>query len=367
MDADEATETDDEAELVVAAVIIYELIRQNEEPLTLPRLLRQPSCYYEQFEFTLDTWPELNYRFELAVDRHEAERLITVLDIEAITFRNRLAPSPVLALCVTLARLKYPSRWKSHSLKFGRSFGYLSVVFTDVIEYLSTTFDQQLTWHPRLRSYRRLREFARAVDDAGAGGLIWGFIDGHFMEFARPKMDQRLCYSGHSKAHGLKMQAITTPDGLVSSLYGPFPGKDNDWNIYSQSRIKQRLQRLFTSDRQMLWLYGDPAYSQSFGILAPYKHSSGRHALPREHQQFNYRMSKYRISVEHSFGAVWRKWTYTGFAKSLRNGQQALGSIYRTAVLLDNCITCLRGGNQTSKKYNMAPPSIEEYLALIEL
>ena len=68
-----------------------------------------------------------------------------------------------------------------------------------------------------------------AIHHMGGGSCFWGFIDGTLNATCRPVLDQEEFYSGHKRKHGYKYQAIVTPDGLVSSLMGPFIGKW--WNI----------------------------------------------------------------------------------------------------------------------------------------
>lgn len=316
--------------------------------------------------WTVDSWPKSDWRQWVRFERSEVITLVQVLNINSITFRFRNQPSPELALCIVLRRFAYPGRWIDCCSLFGHAKSYLSAVFTDVLEYLSRRFLSILQWHPRLRVYSNLRKFARASRRAGCGGRIWGFIDGHFMGFCRPVRGQKSVYSGKEKAHGQKYQAIVTPDGLISSLEGPFTGADHDWKIYTEGRVEERLRRLFEQrpGRASLWLYGDPAYHCVYGVIAPYKHHLGRRHLPPEQRQFNKVLSRYRISVEHAFGQTQRLWTYASFAKALRSGSQATGQFYYTIVLLTNCLICLRGGNQTSFRYGVKPPNIYEYLGI---
>ena len=116
-------------------------------------------------------------------------------------------------------------------------------------------------------------------------------------------------YSGHSKAHGLKYQGVVAPDGVVYFFEGPFEGKKNDWAIWSESRAILRLRRMFAPPRETLYLYGDPAYSCSFGVCAPFRTPAGG-VLDRDYAEFNKHLSRERISIEHAFGDSWRQWNY---------------------------------------------------------
>ena len=166
------------------------------------------------------------YRFSI----EEICRLATLLRLHAIPWRRRLNPNPETALCVVLACLAYPSRWSRCSELFGRSPAWLSTIFNDVVGYLVQEFKGLLQWHPQL-TYEQMQVYAKAVEAISDCPRIWGFVDGTFRGFSRPGASneaQRRAYSGHKRQHGQNFQAIVTPNGLVSSLIGPFFGPTND-------------------------------------------------------------------------------------------------------------------------------------------
>ena len=35
------------------------------------------------------------------------------------------------------------------------------------------------------------------------------------------RYDQRVVYNGHKRVHGLKLQSVALPNGLIGNLYGP--------------------------------------------------------------------------------------------------------------------------------------------------
>ena len=110
-------------------------------------------------------------------------------------------------------------------------------------------------------------------------------------------------YSGYYKDHGMKWQAVATPDGLISSLYGPWPSLANDWTMLYKSGILDKCRDTY-GNCEKLYIYSDPAYTGSFGIMGPYQHASGWHALPPNEYAFNVALSSVWISVEHAFGHV---------------------------------------------------------------
>lgn len=241
----------------------------------------------------------------MAINRFTKPQIYTLchlLRLDDIEYNAGLKVSTEIACCVLTRRLAFPCRWLDLQELFGRSAGWLSTVFTYVVQHLNDTFCWLLNWHPYLRSYRRLHHFANAIEKR-CWGRIWGFIDGHFQAFARPGMNQRWFYSGHAKVHGLKYQAIITPDGMIYSLYGPYEGKKNDWSIWIESGAIPRLRRMITTPRESLYLFGNPAYHCSFGVCAPFMTSTaGSGNLTANEQRFNTKLSSVRISVEYAFG-----------------------------------------------------------------
>ena len=234
-----------------------------------------------------------------------------------------------------------------------------------------------LKWH-LLLDYEQMALFAEAISDliepgdgcgpqfmAGEGSAVfWGFVDGTFRGFCHPTGYKQQCsaYSGHKKEHGQKWQAVVGADGLIWSLIGPFLGPVNDWAIWRRSCLADRLCETI-GERPMLYLYGDPSYKHSYGVLAPFKHLRGRFFLNSWQQKFNERLSSARIAVEHAFGHVQVRWTYTAFSKGLRAGHSPIAAYFAAAALFTNCLTCLRG-NQTSQCFVVDPPSLEEYFLL---
>ena len=217
-----------------------------------------------------------------------------------------------------------------------------------------------------------ISDLLESVDGGEAAGfaagkesaVFWGFVDGTFRGFCRPTgyEQQRSAYSGHKKEHGLKWQGVVGPDGIIWSLTGPFLGPVNDWSIWRRSKLPKKLQEVMEG-HPMLYLYRDPSYKHSYRVFAPYKHPQGRFALEPWQQKFNKRLSAARIAVEHAFGHIQVLWTYTAYGKGLRTGSSPVAAYYAAATLLTNCLTCIRG-NQTSSRFVVNPPSIEEYLTL---
>ncbi|ETP15685.1 hypothetical protein F441_09609 [Phytophthora nicotianae CJ01A1] len=216
---------------------------------------------------------------------------------------------------------------------------------------------------------RNLQAYADAVFDAG--GLlqnVWAFIDGTVRGIRRPRprhtkrdgkfMSQKSVYNGHKRKHALKYQTLTTPDGLIAHLYGPFPGRNHDIKLFKDSKISERIRN--DSRFQQYKIYGDQAYGNDDVLTSPYAGAVGNRS--REQRQVNVSMSRVRVSMEWSYGQVTNYWTALDFKRQARVGIQPVGLMYRVGVFLTNCITCTQGGNTISDYFGLAPPSLSVYL-----
>jgi hypothetical protein len=213
-----------------------------------------------------------------------------------------------------------------------------------------------------------MQAFSTAVEAVGGCPRIWGFVDGTFRGFCRPAGSdeaQRAVYNGHKRQHGQQWQAIVTPDGLASSLCGPFLGTANDWMMWLESGCEDRLKQLMDhmEEPEWLFLYGDPAYRCTTGIMSPFSHPRGRRHLPLDEQAFNRSLSSARIAVENCFGRTQQLFSYMAFSKGLRSGSQPVAAYFAIAILLTNCHTCFHG-NLISRRFKVDPPSIEAYLCI---
>lgn len=121
--------------------------------------------------------------------------------------------------------------------------------------------------------------------------------------------------------------------------------------MFNASRVPRRLRRMMPiAGNRTLYLYGDPAYHCSHGVICPF---GPRKQISARKRRFNKKLSSHRIAVEHSFGQIFRQWTSLSFKQGLRIGNQAVAAFFLVAVLLSNCHTCMNG-NQTSIKYHFS-------------
>ena len=118
-------------------------------------------------------------------------------------------------------------------------------------------------------------------------------------------------------------------------------------------------QQLFNGEKE-LFLYGDATYTHRFGIKSGFSETLTR--TPGPHRAFNHQLSSTRMSVEQGMGRSKILWPLVQWKLGLKEGSSPIGAYYRATILLTNCHSCLRHGNQISRRFDCLPPLIERYL-----
>lgn len=302
------------------------------------------------------TVPDDRFRRLFRFSKEEIPRLVDALRLPAVIItRERCRVNAEEALCILLRRLAFPSRLLDLR-EFGRSEAALSGIFLHLVRDLANRFADILHFDAdRLRA--QLPRFAGAIARRAPLDKCWGFIDGTVRPTARPSHHQHEFFNGHKWYHGFKFHIIATPDGLISHLFGPVEGRRHDMLLVHESGLHGLLQSEGFRD---YFIYGDPAYRGSPQILSPFRGA----ALTPAQRKFNASMSAVRVSVEWAFGLVVNQFQALQFKYNMKILLNPVASIYSVAVLLTNCRTCLRGGNSIAFAFNLAPPSLQEYLHL---
>ena len=172
------------------------------------------------------------------------------------TQRNGFKCPPLTACCIVLRKLSSPCRWKDVEYLFGMHSSALSEIFWEVIESFVQVQGHLITDLRQGLLVSRAELYADCIKAAGAPlDSCVGFMDCTKIKMTRPGGHgsiQRSCYSGHKRMHCLIYQTITTPDGLIFSLYGPEVGRRYDVTLLRESGIEEGLQScLLINGRQL--------------------------------------------------------------------------------------------------------------------
>jgi nuclease HARBI1 len=316
---------------------------------------RDPPDTYERVDVsTIDDTTALE-RFRFTIE--EIRELVTALGLPSHIRANRVTVTSLVALCMLLRRLTFPNRLSDLYREFGYDDTSLSFLINEILDIIVTKYRAHLELWTSLTP-GHVATCAQAVTTAyPAVSGIWGFLDGTFRRVARPSKGQRDQYSGYKRSHGQQYQAVITPDGIIVSLKGASLGSRNDLRMWHESGLDATLTPLVTRGNYVNHLYGDKAYQGQNLIMAPY-----RAPLTPPQKVYNAAMSGLRVAVEHGFGRVTSLWAYTDLKKSQKTLLVPTASYYYAMVLFTNLRTCMNGGNQISEQFDMAPPSVDEYL-----
>lgn len=308
-----------------------------------------------RFNFTL---PQLRL---LATKMHLPKPVIITPERDAVP--------TVEALAMLCRRLKEPSMLYTVANEFGRSPGAYTRVCRHLADTLYNKYKALLYFNHGIVA-ARIERYCEAIRAKGSPlARCWGFVDGTKEYVSRPSARrnptspyenlQRSLYNGHPRRHCFNWQAVTAPDGIIVSIFGPVEGRRHDSTMLSMSGILD----VFKNDESMLFngkvIYGDPAYGCSQYVCCPFENPGSNGAM----KLFNSRMSSVREAVEWGFGRVKMLWSFLNWDKKLRTRQTAVGKLFVVGVLLSNLHACLQPtGNQISIYFNLLPPSVDSYL-----
>jgi len=311
----------------------------------------------KRFFFNLDAKDDAACEVDFRFCKEDIRRLAKAMKFEEFMIDKYKHKAPgVECLCILLYSLTYPRRLWDMAKEFGRNRCSLSefrkMALQKVLEHGHT-----LTLRPALLK-DHLAALARAVSDAGCPlTQCWGFIDGTLRPMCRPSDGEEAVFSGHKRCHGLKYQSVVGADGIYWDFQGPYDGRRHDSFLLKESNLMQRLHEV--NPEKSMFIYGDGAYYVDSHIIGPHLGS----ALAPEEKRFNQYMSNMRVSVEWGFANIIRLWAGLNFKPAQKPFESPIADLFRAGVILANCNNILRGGNQISQYFGIAPLlTLEEYL-----
>lgn len=325
------------------------------------RSLKQRSRIISATNFNLNSLSEQecleNYRFKKRDVAYIAEKI----GWDGRTQRNIYRLDPLTATCIMLHKLGSSARWADLELKYGKHRSQMSEVMWEVVSLFIEKFGYALEMRGQfLKS--RAKDYAKAIRDAGAPlDRCVGFIDCTRIRMCRPgghNSYQRAVYSGHKRVHCLIYQTVTTPDGLMFSLYGPMEGRRHDMTLLRESNWNEVLSQCLFIDGEWFYIYGDAAYLLRPWMQRPYT----RGVCSATEELFNKKMSEVRVCVEHNYKDLKQLWTSQDFPRKIKIRQTPIAMLYKAAALLTNFRVCLYEGGQINAYFECIAPSLDEYL-----
>jgi len=263
------------------------------------------------------------------------------------------------ALLLTLAKYAHGFTYAvmGASNMFNRSTSFVCSVVNGTVHYLYRRWVHRVRMYVSNFSNQRIEYFKNVVaNKSGIQTDIFAFVDGTTRRIARPIRNQRAVFSGHKKIHCLKYQAISTPDGLISSLSEAVVGRMHDSKLFFTTSVWKKLVPLLIETSSNL--LGDKGYSGDYSRLPGGSHLK---AMSKYNKSDEKKLSPCRVAVEDVFAEVTRYFKMCDNLCMNRALQSALGEFYTVAVLLTNCRTCLYK-NPINSLYGTEPDDLETYL-----
>ncbi|CEG81172.1 hypothetical protein RMATCC62417_15400 [Rhizopus microsporus] len=173
-------------------------------------------------------------------NHQQIKRICQAAGIKDTLKFNDFKISGELALAVLLVHHSFPRRLYDMVDIFGIYETNLSRVCNGISHLLFHKFRRGIEFDERHFSKENLSRFSEALVKKGAIlDCVVGFIDGTMQQTCRPgdAEIQNVVYNRLKHIHCLKLQAISTPDGITSSLCGPYHGSHNDQRMFNTTEM----------------------------------------------------------------------------------------------------------------------------------
>ncbi len=183
-------------------------------------------------------------------------------------------------------------------------------------------------------------------------------MDGSRFNVKRPqnKEYQKRLYSGYTKTHNFILLGILAPNGIYLAVSPLVVGSTNDAAAVLEFDIPRYL-----SDELDATCVCDSLFKFEDRVVSLRDALCDLNIIDDEQMK---QLRSIRTSMEHSFSAVKESFPYI-HQGVLKLEATAPALIIKTAFLLHNIRTCMRGNN-ISHRFKLLPPTLSQYLNLQE-
>lgn len=324
--------------------------------------LGQPTFHFESCcEKRFAQW----FRFSKSDVRVIIQLLIDVAGLPevVVSYAGDSAPLITAFLCLCM-KYAWPTRLGTMTEMFGKGSSWISRITKAIRELLFLKFHHGLR-NPRVLSAAELQTFAAGVQRVSGVDVCFGFLDGTVRPVCKPKDAQGELYNGKDRVHALKYQIVSTPDGIIRHLDGPWPGRRHDQHMVTSAPCLHGLPVLQnwllrhpkTPYGTSYFIYADAGYTTCPCIETPWPDG----AFNPDHEAYNQAMAASRIAVEWEFGHILFYWAAHHFKPQQKVlSEQGIGQMYTVSALLTNIYNCLHP-SKTCKYFRTKPPSLRDY------
>jgi hypothetical protein len=273
-----------------------------------------------------------------------------------------------------------PSTHLSYKAIFGYANDKVKKMFNIFLNFICNEwdyllFDMMSYWKPQLSLFAsKIREKCIKLGCYfDTTFKVFGFIDNTMNAMCRPgggptrdginaprndPIIQRSFYNGWKKCHGLKYQTVDIPNGMIFNAFGPVSCRHNDTFTLGESKIVEKIAKLFTPGEPNFYIYGDSAYPYDTHLRSrhPEENPSRRNSME------NGVLSSCREVIEWDYGECMRLWKMCDYRKVLKMRCMPVDKMFICAMILRNLHICLNGCN-ASLYFECLPPNLSNYLS----
>jgi hypothetical protein len=163
-----------------------------------------------------------------------------------------------------------------------------------------------------------------------------GVADGTLLPLAfRPSTEDYADYKGRKMLYTLTMLVINDDERRIRYFNAGWPGSTHDDRVFRNSRIVQELDNHFEETQ---YIIGDSAYSPQNFMVSTFKKPVGI-PMPPDNEIFNTKLSKPRVSSEHTIGILKGRFPFLRSIRMRLTGKKSFKKILRyitVCVVLHN-------------------------------
>ncbi|KAG0425313.1 hypothetical protein HPB47_027504 [Ixodes persulcatus] len=259
--------------------------------------------------------PGQTFRRQFRFEKRDFPVLVKALQLpEYVTSAQGVRVSAREALCMCLRRLAYPNRLRDLQEYFGRHYSVISSVSNKVMLHIETKFGfllNDMTCH-RWLTPAHLRGMSEHCSLPHSPNLTCKMFSSVFIDIL------------FRKFVFVRVTWLNTRSTAVL-----------DSEILRESQLYDKLEQLVQGSE--FAVYGDPSYPLRPLLMTAYEGSE----LTKPQEGFNAGMNAVRQVVELGLGKAVAQFAFLDFRQNQRMLLQAVPRMYKVAVILANCHSCM--------------------------
>ena len=257
--------------------------------------------------FSPQAWIQ-NFRMSQDTFTYLCSKLKSIIAKEDTIMRKAIVAEKRLGIAVWFLATGADYRTIGHL--FGVSKATVCVV---VKEVCSAIVQLMLPQYIRLPGGNALKAVIGGFKTDHGFPQCGGAVDGTHIPIVSPH-ECPADYYNRKGFHSILMQGVVDDKGLFTDIYIGWPGRVHDARVFANSSLYHRgnnktlfpnwVEKISGTDVPIV-LLGDPAYPLLPWLMKAFPDTGN---LTRQQKKFNYRLSKARVVVEHSYGKLKGRW-----------------------------------------------------------